>query len=197
MRSYLSSMAFLQKRENRTYTLELVLEESNVGPLTWRCIPCPPEAVEKMVVDISLDGKEGEVRFWGCGGPTGTVRSLYQSLNWFVHCGPLLDHEKMLARPLRLRSLELLLAVESRVCCGELAALLERMADSRMLCGVVGHYAVCKGLERIEADVKERLGTTPTVPREWDRYGFEWGEISGLKETIGSARMRPLESGSG
>lgn len=121
------------------------------------------------------------------------LRELYQTLNRFLHCGPMLDARTPLrAGPVRLGVLRLIVKVEGRdeqMAGGEqrrdvmenlgfaLFALHEIGIPSALVRRVVTVVTSPDG-EGAEDVIDEWMmsqGEHSSVPEEWARFGFQWG----------------------
>nr|POE74763.1 hypothetical protein CFP56_37294 [Quercus suber] len=169
----------------QTYCLS-ISARWNLDAITWTSIPCPPEEVR--VLDVTFHAP-CDLRFWGDGGPRGIVRSLYQTLNLFLHCGPMLRKECPLRKHICLEELVLRLDV-AHVCTGEdedsprcavlgfrgllqVYDLATRLCETGLLSGYVYRMSVYTEQGRkllLASQIAE-----PRVPEYWAGYGFEWG----------------------
>lgn len=134
------------------------------------------------------------------------VRELYQTLNRFLHCGPMLDARTPLAQPLKLD--RLVVVVETAKDYGDemvqemdaaqaqaywagrgedalryVSGYVRELESTGLLDGFVGNVEVL-GSSDLSATAKDedriwvRSREKPgIVPSDWDEYGFEWGFV--------------------
>ncbi|KAK4891727.1 hypothetical protein LTR27_009735 [Elasticomyces elasticus] len=82
--------------KHSTYVMETDIggqESQDMGNVIWQRMPCAPTSAKVLLVHCYTDTRNN---FWGDGGPLNLVRSMYQTLNLFLHCGPRLNPEKPL-----------------------------------------------------------------------------------------------------
>jgi len=181
---------------SRTYALDVELIGSEqVGQVGWQKIPCAPADARTLHVTIHCDAADTEGCLWGCGGPMPVVRSLYQLLNLFLHCGPRLDATLVLQKPVCL--LELVIEVkEARKVLGHLdegytvydedfvrtkpseiyeqiVSFLWQFEETGLLFEYVERLRVVGSGAASERQVRQMDGAG--VPALWEGYGFEWG----------------------
>ncbi|KAK0338254.1 hypothetical protein LTR02_005968 [Friedmanniomyces endolithicus] len=160
----------------------------DVRDVTWRRLPCAPSDAEVLIIECGAESDDFEP--WGDGGPRNIVRSMYQTLNLFLHCGPRLDPTKPLpSGHVHLR--ELVVNVRMR---GEIRQyfsmsgepvkfsrsaytlirdmILRPLCYTGLLVGYVDRAVISDGKEESEMPLKAERGG---VPEHWHRYGFEWG----------------------
>lgn len=184
--------------EQRTCRIDLELTGSGqVGEVKWRTLPCAPIETRFLHARLHFRGdavdSDSEFSFWGDGGPRGVVRSLYQTLNLFLHCGPRLDANNPLAAPVHLEELvvevedpaKVSADVENEEDCDWvlkhlrrssklIAGYLTRLADTGLLFGYVDRLRVV-GCDGAVSEIAIREVRGARVPAFWDGYGFEWG----------------------
>nr|POE47048.1 hypothetical protein CFP56_00380 [Quercus suber] len=178
----------------QTYSLS-ISARWNLDAITWTRIPCPPEDVR--VLDVTFHAP-CDLRFWGDGGPRGIVRSLYQTLNLFLHCGPMLQKGHPLKKHISLKELILRMDVSHHCCqkddlngtdgfvppCARLPypvsmhpdyiqQLANQLCNTGLLSGYV--YRLTIHGTRGSSNLLATQIAKPCVPERWDGYGFEWG----------------------
>ena len=194
MIAYLDLQSNLGKEENRTWTLELATSSGRLKPALWRQIPCHPAKAEILAANLGFRNRKAE--FWGCGGPRPVVRQLYQTLNRFLHYGPVFGRQVLLSQPLRLKTLVI------RAMRGSSRADVQTPAHSdsnrirdptgnyRLLCTFVQDlkrtgilWGYIDAIQIIDEDNHEKqeiliqFVENARVPEDWDGYGFEWGAL--------------------
>ncbi|KAK1067176.1 hypothetical protein LTR33_011410 [Friedmanniomyces endolithicus] len=160
----------------------------DVRDVTWQRLPCAPSDAEVLIIECGAESDDFEP--WGDGGPRNIVRSMYQTLNLFLHCGPRLDPTNpLLLGHVHLR--ELVVNVRMR---GEIRQyfsmsgepikfsrsaytlirdmILRPLCYTGLLVGYVDRAAISDGKEESVMPMRTERGG---VPEHWDRYGFEWG----------------------
>jgi len=182
---------------DRTYTLSMeLIRQGQVGQVTWTTIPCAPSDVKTLVVTCNADSK---TRFWGDGGPMGIVRSLYQTFNLFLHCGPNFNATRPLPARIRLQELVVVMAVAERKNRqdGEemswshpyrsMKSILWTLEGTGLLSGYVEKLRIVGEGDRVQDKLVVRQGgvvqdelvvqqgVVGRVPQRWAGYGFQWG----------------------
>ncbi|OQO02320.1 hypothetical protein B0A48_11874 [Cryoendolithus antarcticus] len=177
-----------------TWTLDVKIPRRGIGAVTWRTLPCAPDDLS--VLDVTIHAVE-EIKFWGDGGPMGSVPCLYQLLNAILHCGPHLQWTHRLPQHLRLDEIRICVEgsgsprYQTWTTCDDGEAETVRYGDNfselkdlvGMLCGagmLVGYVDVVRifdGVDEIVEKLDKEWSTdnARVVPAHWDGYGFEWG----------------------
>lgn len=204
--SHMDSESVNARTRRHTYVMSLEPKKRSLGRLEWNRILCPPSEARELIVNLgSLDS----VQFWGDGGPNDIVRQLYQTLNWFLHCGPSMDVNNPLAEHMVLKRLALNLTAEAVVqevdsnnsedhdpfdsfqrSANRVKNFVASLEGTGLLWGYVGEVIVRDSrpdgepVFRAVVAQKEKAG----VPEYWTRYGFQWGN-----EALEIARERASE----
>lgn len=99
---------------NTAWTYELCIAASyrKLTDAVFISLPCSPTDCRALTAHITLPRG---LSFWGDGGPMPILRELYQTLNRFLHCGPVLDAPRPLSTgPLRLEELRIIVKAEAK-----------------------------------------------------------------------------------
>ncbi|KAK6396347.1 hypothetical protein LTR65_009431 [Meristemomyces frigidus] len=175
--------------ERRAYVVDLLptADGSCLQQVLWRRIPCPPLQARR--VKANLHGQHIErLQFAGRGGPSLLLRGLYQTLNYFIHCGRLLDSDRPLPWHVHLREVVVVFQAgnshdEPRVIAlelpkwhqefEELANFLAGAVHAGFLYGFVDKITLTYGADVRTWNVewKERVG----LRERYQQYGFGWG----------------------
>lgn len=177
IRRHVGSFGLLADEDKRrTCELDLVCAKSGsrLSRATWRRLPCTPLQARRLMANI--EKSEHPIRLWGDGGPSPLTGSLYQTLNRFIHCGPLLKAGRPLHRHAQLHGLIVNIEVTEEgfpVEFGFLAGLISRIVSTGVLYAYVDTITVIAGSRTRSwmVEWKEHGG----IPSEWLEYDFEWG----------------------
>ncbi|KAK6420691.1 hypothetical protein LTR95_016918 [Oleoguttula sp. CCFEE 5521] len=178
------------------WKLDVELPGRGVGAVTWRMLPCAPRNVRDL--DVTINAVKG-IRFWGDGGPMGSVSCLYQLLNAILHCGPHLRWTSPLPKHLHLNELRIFVegsgppkymtwtndnngepeaetVRHGDTFCG-LRNLVGSLCGAGMLVGYVDVVRITDGIDELveTLDKESIVDDVKVVPSQWDGYGFEWG----------------------
>lgn len=197
LKSHMQSTAIYENEEHHNYEMTITGRRGNLAGVVWNSLPCPPEQCRVLTANITL---RGEITLWGDGGPMPIIRELYQTLNRFLHCGPMLDAKTPLRRSVKLEGVVVVINLrrDSYVFIGEdadpeTAESLWQHRDGQLLRRLHSHVGdlvatglldgFIKRIVLVNGRSREELGQVQVarkegpgaVPSLWDRYGFEWG----------------------
>ncbi|KAK5706119.1 hypothetical protein LTR97_001105 [Elasticomyces elasticus] len=192
MQSWIRNQAQAQGDDKHsTYIMETDLggqESQDMGNVIWQRIPCAPTSAKVLLVHCYTDTRNS---FWGDGGPLNIVRSMYQTLNLFLHCGPRLNPEKPLQDGhLHLRELVIHMHLRQGALrstradgstarrdaytemCGRISLILRHMG---VLSGSFERVRITDGEEEYEFLIDSSRPFDGVVSDHLKRYGFDWG----------------------
>lgn len=187
LHAIMNEASFLEQDENRTYVLDL--EPTNGLGGTWSRIPCPPSQAKFLLANFHFFAGEG-IKTRGCGGPMPVVREIYQTLNFFIHCGPNLDPQRALHQYMHLRRVDVTAVLHTEENgnpdsrrhrqqfshhdpSAGLGQLVGELFDTGITVGCVDCFRLLSGEE--PKHWEESRETPGSVPEYWRGYGFEWG----------------------
>ncbi|KAH9906233.1 hypothetical protein F4778DRAFT_637611 [Xylariomycetidae sp. FL2044] len=202
LHDYMNSPSIHDAEESCAYVMDITAMPAGLGTTTWRHIPCRPSQATKLVVNMHFHEERIEpetdrwhgVDFWGCGGPRGIVRQLYQTLNLLLHYGPALWRQTLLHHPMRLKTMILnvttkrdwsqvvyksLTPVPTEIRAEisgpgrDLSAMISTLIKSGLLWGYVDKIELNDALCYREFGMDEVADAR--LPAYWNGYGFEWG----------------------
>ena len=191
--AFMTKAAFLNAEQNRTYTLDVEIEndDSTIKAsrrATWRALPCPASYMQVLVMNVSASSEFGP---WTEGGAASLARAVYQILNHLCHNGPQIITRHQLKD--HMRFCELIINVDQGTAikrenvasgCDSnpkfnyslFANGLCQLARKGYMFGYVEKVKLCSD----DGDVQEfavQDKPDPVVASAWRNYGFGWGEL--------------------